>query len=224
MAVGPARIVIWDWTLRLVHWLMVLLVPALWWTAEQGWMDWHQRFGLTLFTLIMFRLFWGLFGTWTARFGPMIKRLGALPSYARTALSSHEQATFGHNPLGILSVFALLIALSVQLGTGLFTVDVDGLESGPLSILVSFDTGRQFADIHELNFNILVALIALHIAAIAYYHFFLRDNLVAPMITGRRDRSDFATDPSPEIRVRPFALIASCLLAAACLYAVLNAG
>lgn len=224
MTTGAERIVIWDWALRLVHWLMVLLVPALWWTAEQGWMGWHQRFGLTLLSLVLFRVFWGFFGSWTARFIPMVRNLGALPSYIRTAFSPHGQATFGHNPLGTLSVFALLAALLTQLGTGLFTVDVDGLESGPLAIFVSFDTGRQFADIHELNFNILVGFVALHVAAIAFYYLRLKDNLVSPMITGRRDRGDFGPDALPDIRVRLFALVASALLAAAGVYAVLNAG
>ncbi len=224
MTSSAPRIVIWDWALRLVHWLVVLLVPALWWTAEQGWMGWHQRFGLTLLSLVLFRVFWGFFGTWTARFLPMVMSLGSLPSYLRTAFSPHGQATFGHNPLGTLSVFALLAALLTQLGTGLFTVDVDGLESGPLAIFVSFDTGRQFADIHELNFNILVGFIALHIAAIATYRFWLNDNLVTPMITGRRARDDFRDGDLPDIRVRLFAFAASALLAAAGVYAVLNAG
>ncbi len=225
MAAGTTRIVIWDWAVRLVHWLAVLLVPALWWTAEQGWMDWHQRLGLTLFCLIVFRLFWGFFGSWTARFLPMIRRLGALPAYVRSAFAGRDHATFGHNPLGVLSVAALLLALCAQLGTGLFSVDVDGLESGPLAILVSFDLGRQIAELHELNFNIVVALVGLHIAAIAFYQFRLRDNLVGPMVTGRRAREDFASDdPLPEVRARPVALIASGLLTAACLYAVLNAG
>ena len=222
MTAGTAHVVIWDWALRLVHWLMVLLVPALWWTAEQGWMGWHQRLGLTLLSLVLFRVFWGFFGTWTARFIPMLMALGSLPSYIRTAFVPHAHATFGHNPLGTLSVFALLAALLTQLGTGLFTVDVDGLESGPLAIFVSFDTGRQFADIHELNFNILVGFVALHIAAIATYRFWLKDNLVTPMITGRRARDDFRDGDLPDIRVRLFAFAASVLLSAACVYAVLN--
>ena len=85
----------------------------------------------------------------------------------------------------------MLAALCVQLGTGLFAVDVDGLESGPLSTLVSFEAGRQAAEIHEISFNILVALIGLHVAAVAVYLIFFKDNLVRPMVTGRRASADF---------------------------------
>jgi cytochrome b len=55
----------------------------------------------------------------------------------------------GHNPLGALSVIALLLAMATQVALGLFAVDVDGIESGPLSHLVSFDTGRTCAKLHH---------------------------------------------------------------------------
>jgi cytochrome b len=68
---------------------------------------------------------------------------------------------------------------------GLFTVDIDGIESGPLSDRVTFDQGRLAASLHHQGFNLLLALVALHLAAIAFYRF-KGDNLVGPMITGRR--------------------------------------
>lgn len=183
-------------------------------------MDWHRRLGLTMFSLIMFRLVWGITGTWTARFVPMIRRLRHVPSYVGDLLARRHSPSFGHSPIGTLSVFALLAALCVQVGTGLFSVDVDGLESGPLAILISFKTGRELADIHELNFNILITFIALHIAAIAFYRLVLKDHLIRPMVTGRR--SD--VEPLTEIKVRPVALLATVAIVAASLYAVLNAG
>ena len=168
MTTEPARILVWDGAVRLVHWLMVALVPLLWWTAEQGYMDWHKRLGLTMFGLVLFRLLWGLFGSWTARFAPMMRRIGSLNSYLGKLRRREPGATFGHSPLAVLSVFALLIVLVAQVTTGLFSVDVDGLESGPLAIMVSFETGRQFAEVHEFNFNLMAALIVLHIVAIAF--------------------------------------------------------
>ncbi|GAA0467153.1 cytochrome b/b6 domain-containing protein [Parasphingorhabdus litoris] len=220
MTSKAGQTLVWDWTVRLFHWLIVLLIPLMWWTAEEGMMDWHRRLGLTLFALILFRLVWGIIGSWTARFVPMIKRLTAAPTYIRDLFTGRHSPSFGHSPIGSLSVFALLAALSVQIGTGLFAVDVDGLESGPLSILVSFSTGRDIADIHELNFDILVALIVLHIAAIAIYRLILKDNLIRPMVTGRR--SDI--EPVSAVNVRPVALIASIAIVAGSLYAVMNAG
>lgn len=183
-------------------------------------MDWHRRLGLTMFSLIMFRLVWGITGTWTARFLPMIRRLRHLPGYVRDLLARRHSASFGHSPIGTLSVFALLAALCAQVGTGLFSVDIDGLESGPLAILISFKTGRELADIHELNFNILITFIALHIAAIAFYRLVLKDHLIRPMVTGHR--SD--VEPLAEIKVRPVALLSSITIVGICLYAVMNAG
>lgn len=220
MTSEAAQTLVWDWTVRLFHWLIVLLIPLLWWTAEEGMMDWHRRLGLTMLALVLFRLVWGVIGSWTARFVPMIRRLGSLPTYVRGLIARQNGPSFGHSPVGSLAVFALLAALSIQVGTGLFSVDVDGLESGPLAILVSFKTGREIADFHELNFDILAVLIALHIIAVAIYRFVLKDDLVRPMINGRR--SD--VEPVSTVRIRPVALIASVVIVAASLYTVINAG
>lgn len=224
MTVDPVRILIWDWAIRLVHWLMVALVPLLWWTAEEGYMDWHKSFGLTMFGLVLFRLIWGLIGTWTARFVPMVRRIGSMKCYIGKLRNREYDATFGHNPLAVLSVFALLLALATQVATGLFSVDVDGLESGPLAVLISFETGRQFAEVHEFNFNLLAALIWLHIAAIAIYHFVLKEKLIGPMVTGRRSRADFSAAQLPENRLHLLPMIAAAILSLVCIAGVASFG
>lgn len=224
MTAYSPRILVWDLAIRLVHWLMVVLVPLLWWTAEEGYMDWHKSLGLTMFGLVLFRLIWGLIGTWTARFVPMARRIGSLKSYIGRLRNGDYSASFGHSPLAVFSVFALLLALATQVTTGLFSVDIDGLESGPLAVLVSFDTGRLFAEVHEFNFNMLAALIGLHLAAIAIYHFVLKENLVGPMITGRRSRADFSAKQLPENRFRPIPMIAAAILSLSCVMVIANFG
>ena len=139
-------------------------------------------------------------------------------------MSKGHRPSFGHSPLAVLSVFALIGAILVQLSTGLFSVDVDGLESGPLALLVSFDTGREIADIHELNFNILLGLIALHIIAIITCRFLLKDKLVEPMVKGSRPAKDFGTADKPDIRVQPVRLIIAILAAVAGVYIIINVG
>lgn len=224
MTVDPPRILVWDWAIRLVHWLIVVLVPLLWWTAEEGHMDWHRSFGLTMFGLVLFRLIWGVIGTWTARFMPMVRRIGSLKPYLGTLRQRQHRATYGHSPLAVLSVFALLLTLATQVATGLISVDVDGLESGPLAILISFETGRQAADIHEFNFNLLSALIGLHLIAIAIYQFVMKEKLVGPMISGHRDRTDFPSEPLPENRVPMLPMIAAATLSLICVVALANFG
>ncbi len=92
----------------------------------------------------------------------------------------------GHNPLGALSVLALLGLLLTQIVLGLFAVDVDGIESGPLSTYVSFETGRVAAQWHEELFDALLWLIGLHVAAVLFYLLFKKENLVGTMFHGMR--------------------------------------
>ncbi|WP_340691837.1 cytochrome b/b6 domain-containing protein [Hyphomonas sp.] len=218
-----ARVLVWDWTVRLFHWLLVLGVAAMWWTAEQGMMDWHRRIGLTLLGLIVYRLVWGVIGPGTARFARMVAGPGAIMAYVRDLAARRHRPHFGHNPLGSLSVFAMLLALVTQVSTGLFAVDVDGLESGPLASKVSFETGRLVAEIHETSFKVLLALIALHVIAIAAYLVLFKDNLVRPMVTGRRPQTDFDT-PQPPLRTPLPRILAAAATAAATVYANLAIG
>jgi cytochrome b len=92
----------------------------------------------------------------------------------------------GHNPLGALSVIAMFVAVAIQVAFGLIAEDEDGIYTGPLSGLVSIDTSDKARDIHELWFNVILGLIVLHLAAIAYYRFRGR-KLTKPMITGRAE-------------------------------------
>ena len=90
----------------------------------------------------------------------------------------------GHNPLGGLSVLALLLAVAIQVALGLIAQDEDGIYTGPLYRLVSSATSDKARDLHEMWFNVILALIAMHIAAIIFYHLRGR-RLTKPMITGR---------------------------------------
>jgi len=223
MTTPGSRVLVWDWTVRIFHWLLVLGVAAMWWTGEQGMMDWHRRLGLTLLGLIVYRLVWGLVGPGTARFTRMVARPGAIMAYVRDLIGRRNRPHFGHNPLGSLSIFAMLLALATQVSTGLFSVDIDGLESGPLASKVSFETGRLLAEIHETSFKVLLALIALHVIAIAAYLLLFKDNLVRPMVTGHRPQTDFDTPQHPFRAPWP-RIAAAAATACAIVYGVLTIG
>lgn len=224
MAGDGQNVAVWDWTVRLFHWLLVLLIPMMWWTAEQNMMDWHRRIGLFLLGLLVFRLLWGIIGSWTARFWPMLKRLRLLPQYIGELRKGHHGSSFGHNPMGVLSVMALLGVLTVQITTGLFSVDVDGLESGPLAILVSFDTGRWFAGIHELSFNIVLCLVGLHITAILIHRFALHDYLIRPMLAGNRPAAELSGQDIVAVRARALPVMIAFAVAAGIVYFVWATG
>jgi cytochrome b len=173
---------VWDIPTRLWHWSLVGLVPFSWWTAETGRLEWHRWSGYTLLALVIFRIYWGFFGSSTARFGGFIRGPRAVLDYLR----GRWAPAAGHNPLGALSVATLLVLLLLQVVLGLFAVDVDGIESGPLSLYVSFETGRAMAEWHETVFWALIAVVGVHVLAVLYYLVFRRQNLVGAMVTGKR--------------------------------------
>lgn len=188
---------VWDGATRLVHWLLVALVGLSWWTASHHRMNYHRYSGYALLGVLAFRLYWGVFGSTTARFAHFVKGPRSIWRYLR---SRALKAAPGHNPLGALSVLALLGLLLGQVTLGLFCVDVDGLESGPLSHWVTFETGRGCARLHRIGFDVLKVLILLHIVAVLLYWVFKRDNLIRPMITGSKGWSH---GPLPRIEFAP---------------------
>ncbi|WP_114953763.1 cytochrome b/b6 domain-containing protein [Sphingosinicella terrae] len=177
------RAKIWDLPTRLFHWLLVLLIAGAWWTAENDALAWHYRAGFAIVALLVFRLVWGLIGSSTARFSSFVKGPGAIRAY----LGGRAPASVGHNPLGALSVLALLGLLVVHVVLGLISSDEDGLDPAPLAHLVSYDLSEAAHELHEDGFNLLLVLIGIHVAAILYHGLVKRRNLLRPMVTGRGD-------------------------------------
>jgi len=170
---------VWDLPVRLVHWLLAALIAFSWWSVHHHHTDWHIWSGCAILTLLIFRFLWGLVGSSTARFANFVRGPRAVADYLRGKWSGT-----GHTPLGAVSVIAIFGALIVQVGLGLIAQDEDGLYMGPLYRLVSSDTSDKARDLHEQWFNVILALIVLHVAAIIFYRF-RGKHLTKPMITGR---------------------------------------
>jgi cytochrome b len=175
---------VWDLPTRLFHWALVLLVALSWWTAETGQNNLHLWFGYGVLFLLFFRIGWGVAGSSTARFSSFVRGPRAVVEYVRNRF---RWPLAGHAPLGALSVLALLALLLVQVGTGLFAMDEDGLFGGSLAYLVSVGTSGMLTELHEELFDWLLVLIGLHVAAILLYRLALGRNLLGPMITGKAD-------------------------------------
>jgi cytochrome b len=83
-------------------------------------------------------------------------------------------------------VVLMLLALAVQVGLGLFASDEDGIYAGPLARhMPDLESAHELAERHETFFWVILALIALHVAAILWYRLAKRQDLVTPMVTGR---------------------------------------
>ena len=178
---------VWDLPLRLFHWALVLLVISQLITASIGGnaLVYHAYGGYAILTLVLFRIAWGFLGGTHARFRDFVRGPAAVLSYAKALSSGAATEHRGHNPLGGWSVLAMLASLLVQAGTGLFAND-DVMMEGPLVKHVSGRTSEIATAIHDVNAVILMALIALHILAVLYYWFGKKQNLILPMVTGRK--------------------------------------
>ena len=198
---SSARLRIWDGPTRVMHWLLVVLIAVCWWTGIQDQLQWHLYAGYAILWIVLLRLYWGFVGSSTARFAHFVRGPRHMLDYARTLHHRDSAHSYGHNPLGAISVLVMLGVVLAVVGLGLFAVDVDGLYSGPLSSFVSFRTGRHLAHLHYQWFEYLLVVIALHLAAVVFYYVYKRQNLVFPMISGSK------TVPGPvekELQTAPF--------------------
>jgi cytochrome b len=177
------RIKLWDLPIRVFHWSIVLLVVLAVVSGQIGGalIDWHARIGLGILGLIVFRIVWGVVGSSHARFASFFPTPASLRAYL------HGQwRGVGHNPLGAFSVFGLLALLALQVGSGLLSND-DIAFNGPLARLIDKGLSDRLSGLHELISNLLIALVIVHVGAIAFYVRVKKDNLLQPMITGWKD-------------------------------------
>ncbi len=192
----PVRI--WDLPTRIFHWaLAICIVLGIVFVKIGGnAIQWHAYCGYAALVLILFRVIWGFVGSWHARFANFIPS----PSKLNAFLRGQVDGGLGHNPLGALSVIALLTVILIQALTGLFADD-DIFFQGPFAKYVSNSTVALLTSIHRFNQYLIFALVGLHIAAISYYYFVKRENLIRPMITG--DKS-IATKAPLEVEIDSF--------------------
>ncbi len=186
-------VLVWDGALRLFHWSLAVSVIGAWATQELGpaYMDWHMAFGCAALALVLWRVAWGFAGPRTARFSHFIRPPGAIVAYLRSLHPGPKQQFTGHNPVGALSVVAMLILVVIQVLSGLGNSD-DIFFAGPWHHVLPDAISNRLSYIHSVNFWILATLIALHVSAILLHWFLLRENLVTPMLSGRKPRQDVA--------------------------------
>lgn len=186
---GPLREVrLWDPLLRAFHWLLAFFVIAGWCLGQFGpaRMTLHFWCGYVVAGLLVFRLVWGFVGPAPARFSHFIRGPGAVAGYMRGMFLREPSYWPGHNPLGALSVIALLAVLAAQVTTGLISDPDDYINVGPLASYVSSSTRSKAVGWHNLGANLILVLVLLHVAMILFYRFWKREDLVRPMITGRK--------------------------------------
>jgi len=192
---------VWDLPVRAMHWLLVIGIGVCWWTGLHNQLEYHLYSGYAILWIVLMRLYWGLVGSSTARFVNFVRGPKAVLDYAATLHRRDTPHAHGHNALGAISIVVMLGLVLAVVVIGLFAVDVDGLYSGPLSSYVTFKQGRHLAHQHYYWFNILLWVIGLHLAAVLFYFVYKRQNLIGPMIHGKRRADAAAADA--EMKIAP---------------------
>jgi cytochrome b len=183
---GSTRLVkVWDAPTRLFHWVVAILVGFSWFSMHESWMQLHFLSGYTILTLLLFRLVWGFVGSDTARFRRFLKSPIAALRHLRRIGRREPDREIGHNAAGGWMVLVLLALLLVQALTGLCAND-DIMNEGPLAHVVGKSWSNWLSNVHSINFTLIEIAIALHVLAVLAYAVLKRQDLVRPMVTGRK--------------------------------------
>lgn len=211
-----SRRTVWDLPLRLFHWLLLLSVTAAIVSGKWGgaaYAHWHGRIGLLILGLLSFRLFWGLVGTRSARF----LSFWPTPSRLRRYFSGQWQG-IGHSPLAGLAVLGLLFVLGAQVLSGLGAND-DIAFAGPLAAWLSKADSDALSLWHQRLSSALLAMIMLHLLAIACYELLFQHRLLLAMLSLRKRLNRERVAAAPAWR-----LLLALLLALASVYFVQQLG
>ncbi len=216
MSSSSRAVLVWDAPTRLFHWLVAVLVAAAYATWRLNWMVWHGRVGEALLALLLFRLLWGFFGSETARFSRFLTSPRTALQHLRFALLREPDRQVGHNPAGGWVVVVLLALLLAETLTGLYVAN-DIADEGPLTEIVPAPVANAISAAHAILWDVLLALIAFHVLAIAAYAVAKGQNLLRPMITGTKVLPASVRAP----RMGSYALAAVLLAGAAAAAAIL---
>jgi cytochrome b len=192
------KIRVWDLPTRLFHWLLALLVIAAIVTVKIGGnaLQWHFYCGYAVLSLLAFRVLWGVFGSYYARFSSFGLAPATICNYVRALKSGQAPRYVGHTPLGSLSVLAILGVILLQVSSGLFSND-DIASEGPLVKFISKEMSDRISWFHtDVNAYLIYGLIGVHIVAVFFYYVRKKEDLITPMVTG--DKVDIA--PAAEVR------------------------
>lgn len=200
------KVRVWDLPTRIFHWALVLSLVGLVVTGQVGGgaMVWHFRLGYAVLSLLLFRLVWGFVGGRWSRFGVFVVGPLAVWRYLR---GTHAQSSVGHNPLGALSILALLGFVLLQVASGLISDD-EIATAGPLAKMVSGAWVSKATYYHAaIGQYVLYALVALHIGAMLFYHFMRKEKLVPAMWHGDKELVEPHTSARDDATSRLLALV-----------------
>ena len=180
---------VWDPLIRIWHWVLVIAIVTEWYLGEFmefSTIQWHFYLGYVILALIAIRIVWGFVGPPPVRFSTLFRSIKNIGPYLKHISRRQPSGVPGHNPLGALSIFAMLAVISAQAGIGLFIESEDFFESGPLAQYIPYDLVGALTHWHHIFAEVLLVIVIIHVSAILFYLFWKRENLIKPMISGMK--------------------------------------
>ncbi|MFN3575657.1 MAG: cytochrome b/b6 domain-containing protein [Tabrizicola sp.] len=197
---------LWDPVVRVTHWGIAasVLMNAL---LDEGGSLLHVTVGWIVMALLLLRMVWGVLGPVEARFSSFPPNPLAALRHLRQLAAGRVRHYPSHNPVGALMAYAFWVTLALVTATGLVMTggatplqvasDQQAVASGDWSALIEEGKGGSEGDdafgdaveeVHDMAANLLLILAALHVAGVAIESRAMRRNLVAAMLTGKRQR------------------------------------
>ncbi len=198
---------IWDINIRIFHFLLIILVIISISSQKLNLNYIHQYSGITILCLLIFRIYWGIFGSFYSRFVNFNLSYNNVKLFVKKSKIDY----IGHNPLGSLSILTFYVILFFTGFTGLLSSD-DILFDGPLTKYFP-EIVKTMTTFHNLLHYILYILICTHIFFAIYYQFFKKQKIINQMITGKSNRDDLVLCNISNLRLfLGFFLILLCLI------------
>jgi cytochrome b len=186
----------------LFHWSLVAGFTIAWLSAEDP-STVHEISGYVVAGLVAFRLVWGLVGGGHARFSRFLRGPVTTLSYVGAMMRGKERRYLGHNPAGAAMIVALLVTLAGTAFSGWLLVQPDRVamlpalpqivaparaddDGGERGYGESGTTEGALKDVHETLSNLLLLLVALHVAGVVLASMRHHENLAGAMITGKK--------------------------------------
>jgi len=206
---------VWDLPIRIFHWSFVAILISLWYTSDQdrGLIEIHMKLGYVALSLVIFRVLWGFFGTKHAQFKNFIPSFYQIKIYIQSSRLAKVKSYVGHNPIGSLMVIFILFMVLLQAISGLF-IDDDVFSAGPYNGVLSSEFEKLFNTIHHNGFDVILALGAMHIAAVFYYLIIKKQNLIKPMFSGKKAAENIKSEDVIQHSKLLRAVVIACIVAA----------
>ncbi|WP_457675506.1 cytochrome b/b6 domain-containing protein [Thiolapillus sp.] len=194
------RVRVWDLPTRIFHWGLVASFTAAWLLRGDQYLYLHVLAGYLFLFLLLFRVYWGLKGSFHARFSSFIRPLPEAWEYLKNTARGRAFRFLGHNPAGGWAVLLLILLGLMVATTGLLTLGVEE-GHGPLAGILGREWSSLFHEIHETLAWLMLCLVAVHLTAVVVESRLHRDNLPLAMVTGYKRRD--AAESVKEIRSHP---------------------